>query len=54
MNAKKAKAIRRKAKQYTGHLDEIITYKKDGTVVLGECQRGAYKALKRGNVHVVV
>ncbi len=54
MNAKKAKAIRRKAKQCTGHLPENTERKQGKTVVLGECQRGAYKALKRGKVNVAV
>lgn len=42
MNAKKAKALRKQAKQYTQHLPDR-TY--DGKR-LGECTRGAYKALK--------
>ena len=42
MNAKKAKALRKQARQYTQHLPER-TY--DGNR-LGECTRGAYKALK--------
>jgi len=43
MNSKKAKSLRRKARQYTQHLPEV---KYDGSR-LGECTRGAYKALKR-------
>lgn len=42
MNAKKAKALRKQAKQYTQHLPER-TYTGNR---LGECTRGAYKALK--------
>lgn len=54
MNAKKAKAIRRKAKQLTGHLPDVSQRKDGGTVMLGECKKGAYKALKRGVVDVAV
>ena len=43
MNAKAAKRLRKQAKQYTPHLPDK-TY--DGNR-LGECTRGAYKALKR-------
>lgn len=46
MNAKQAKRLRRQAKQYTQHLPDVIY---TGTR-LGECTRGAYKALKRGRV----
>lgn len=46
MNSKKAKALRRQAKQYTQHLPEVAY--KDGK--LGECTKGAYRALKRGRV----
>lgn len=53
MNAKKAKAIRRRAKQLTEHLPErVATGGK--TERLGECKRGAYKALKEGRVDVAI
>jgi hypothetical protein len=53
MNAKKAKALRRRARQLTEHLPERLTI--DGkTERLGECKRGAYKALKEGRVNVAV
>ena len=45
MNAKKAKALRKKAKKYTQHLPDI-DYTPTVTTRLGECTRGAYKALK--------
>ena len=53
MNAKKAKAARRDAKRLTAHLPEHNWLTPHGTHQLGECQRGAYKALKRGAVHHV-
>lgn len=43
MNAKKAKALRKQAKQYTPHLPDRTYYGNK----LGECTRGAYKALKQ-------
>lgn len=59
MNAKKAKKMRRKAQELTAHLPEITRrdiesnrYTKQS--VLGECQRGAYKAIKKGRVNVAV
>lgn len=45
MNAKKAKALRKQAKQYTKHLPDTA-YTETVTTKLGECTRGAYKALK--------
>ena len=61
MNAKKAKAIRRRARAASQHLPERTTTNvadkaiigSQGTQVLTECQRGAYKALKRGKFKVV-
>lgn len=53
MNAKRAKAIRKRAKQLTAHLPEHVE-KEGKTTRLGECQRSAYKALKRGRVNVAV
>lgn len=58
MNAKKAKQIRRRAKELTSHLPELTIKDIDSNrltkqSVLGECQRGAYKALKKGRVNVV-
>lgn len=50
MNAKRAKALRRQARQYTQHLPEVTYH--DGR--LGECTRGAYQALKAGKVRRVV
>lgn len=43
MNSRKAKALRKQARQYTQHLPER-TYAGNR---LGECTQGAYKALKR-------
>jgi len=42
--AAKLKKVRRRAEELTKHLP---AYERDGTR-LGECTRGAYKALKRG------
>ena len=42
MNAKTAKKLRKQARQYTQHLPDR-TYEGNR---LGECTRGAYKALK--------
>lgn len=50
MNAKKAKAARRKARSMTDHLPDVV-YSKGR---LGECTRGAYQAIKEGRVHVAV
>lgn len=50
MNSKKAKAIRRRAKELTAHLPEHSTIDIGKTKRLGECKRGAYKALKKGEV----
>jgi len=46
MNARKAKALRKQARQYTPHLPEH-DYTETATTRLGECTRGAYQALKR-------
>lgn len=59
MNSKKAKKIRRRAKELTEHLPEITRKEVESNrltkqSVLGECQRGAYKALKKGRVNVAV
>ena len=52
MNAKKAKAIRRRARELTpGYAQE--SYRDGKTVYLGECTKGAYRALKSGRVKVV-
>ena len=53
MNAKQAKRLRRKAEGYTGHLPDSA-YIKTKQNRLGECTRGAYKALKKGRVNVAV
>ena len=58
MNAKKAKQIRRRARELTAHLPELSRKEVKSNrltkqSVLGECQRGAYKALKKGRVNVV-
>lgn len=58
MNAKKAKKIRRRARELTAHLPELSRKEVESNrltkqSVLGECQRGAYKALKKGRVNVV-
>lgn len=47
MNAKKVKALRKAAKQYTQSLPEA-TYTGEQTRRLGESTRGAYRALKSG------
>lgn len=54
MNAKKAKAVRRRAKELTAHLPDHSTINDGKTKRLGECKRGAYKALKEGKFNVVV
>lgn len=54
MNAKKAKAARRKARSLTQHLPEHNWLTQHGTHRLGECTRGAYRAIKEGRVHVAV
>lgn len=53
----KLKKLRRDAERYTQHLPDYATKSSkvktigtQGTVQLGECTRGAYKALKRGKV----
>lgn len=54
----KLKKLRRAAEKYTKHLpdyelkapDKVKALNTKGTQVLGECTRGAYKALKRGKV----
>lgn len=46
MNAKQAKRLRRQARKYTEHLPEVA-YTDNR---LGECTKGAYKALKRNRV----
>ena len=52
MNAKKAKALRRRAALATQQLPEAYYCGKQ-TKRLGECRRGAYQALKAGNVRIV-
>lgn len=54
MNAKKAKAVRRRARELTSHLPEHVTISSGKTKRLGECKRGAYKALKEGRFNVAV
>ena len=49
MNAKKAKKLRRQADKYTPHLDHT-RYIPGKTARLGECTKGAYRALKSGKV----
>lgn len=53
MNAKQAKRLRRKAEKCTEQLP-TQTYIKSKTKRLGECTKGAYKALKKGRVNVAV
>ncbi len=54
MNAKKAKQLRKRARELTKHLPDI-DYRQEQTVRLGECTKGAYKALKTGDYrHVAV
>lgn len=47
MNAKKAKQLRQHARRRTQHLPDH-SYTETPTTRLGECTRGAYKALKSG------
>lgn len=53
----KLKELRRLAERTTKHLPEYVTKSSQvktlntmGTVTLGECTKGAYKALKRNRV----
>lgn len=48
MNAKKAKALRRKAKQVTPNQPDSGYMTLDGTRHLAESTKGAYRALKSG------
>lgn len=56
--AKRLKAARRLAERTTEHLpdhkliclDKVKTLNTAGTLRLGECTKGAYKALKKGKV----
>jgi len=52
MNAKKAKALRKRARNATQHMPDLA-YETGKTLRLGECSRGAYKALKKGAVEYV-
>lgn len=52
MNNRKAKALRRRAALATQDLPQAYYCGKD-TKRLGECRRGAYQALKAGNVRIV-
>jgi hypothetical protein len=54
MNAKKAKKIRRRARQLTQHLPEHCYREEGKQSKLGECTRGAYQALKSGRVRVAI
>jgi len=50
MNAKKARALRQRARRATSVLP-AESYRQDGrTQQLGECTKGAYRALKTGKV----
>ncbi|AIM40707.1 hypothetical protein N22_005 [Idiomarinaceae phage 1N2-2] len=59
--AAKLKELRRLARRTTKHLpeheltanDRVKTINTQGTQRLGECTRGAYKALKKGKVRRV-
>lgn len=56
MNAKQAKRLRRRARELTPHLPESDyqgAHLSDRTRRLGECRRGAYKALKSGSFKVI-
>lgn len=54
MNSKQARKLRKRAREATQHLPEAY-YRGAATKRLGECQRGAYKALKTGAVkHVAI
>jgi hypothetical protein len=52
MNAKQAKRLRQRAKQLTPHLPHE-DYREGKTTRLGECTRGAYKALKSRRFRIV-
>lgn len=49
MNAKKAKQLRRLAERYTSGAPNL-SYHEGKTARLAECTRGAYQALKSGEV----
>lgn len=59
--AKRLREARQLARRTTEHLpehklesnDKVKTISTSGTQRLGECTRGAYKALKRGKVRIV-
>lgn len=53
MNAKKAKALRRKAKMVTPNQPESGYMTLDGTRHLSESTKGAYRALKSGKFNHV-
>jgi len=53
MNSKQARKLRKRAREATQHLPEAY-YRGDATKSLGECRRGAYQALKAGNVRHVI
>ena len=57
----KLKELRRLAERTTKHLPEYVTKSPTvktlntmGTITLGECTKGAYRALKRGKVRKVI
>jgi len=62
MNAKKARKLRQQARKYTPHLPEVsyqdhvrvACLMPTESVRLGECTRGAYRALKSGAYRRVV
>lgn len=54
MNAKKAKRLRKRAQELTRHAPDTI-YHNTKTQRLGECTKGAYRALKSGRfTHVAL
>ena len=59
MNAKKAKALRRRARELTSHAPQESYHPdktkrgKQKTRLLGECTKGAYRASKSGRFNVV-
>ena len=51
--ATKLKQLRKKAREATSHLDaESYRHTNAMTKTLGECTKGAYKALKAGSVKI--
>jgi hypothetical protein len=57
MNAKKAKKLRRRARELTAHAPEVSYHSEKVSKQrrLAECTKGAYRALKSGRFdHVII